>query len=209
MQKPVKIGPQEDRDIGNANPITPGLIATWEMRDRYIFIMQSGNKISAEQLLNNNTICYEKKISIFKEIVRCTIQLKHRGVFHRDLKPANIILSETGEDVQLIDFGVSSSHSEDVYRGVTGTFGYMAPEVMTQQWYLAEPVTVFSLGVILFRFVNMRMPFYTQHETIHRQETWGRHHPQWVKDLGSAMMAKTPYLRPSLLEVYGTLTLNS
>ncbi|XP_049444589.1 serine/threonine-protein kinase pim-2-like [Epinephelus fuscoguttatus] len=99
--------------------------------------------------------------AITKQLVNALIEVHSRGVFHRDIKPENILI-ETGSDVprvRLIDFGCGTFLSGRRYTLETGTYPYTPPEWFQRQWYMAEPTTVWQLGVVLFEMLHDYMPF--------------------------------------------------
>ena len=63
-----------------------------------------------------------------------------RQTQHRDLKPSNIIITNNGQYLKLIDFGLSDTDSHAVLKASAGTEGYMAPEGASD---------IYSLGCIL------------------------------------------------------------
>ncbi|HAV00069.1 MAG TPA: hypothetical protein DCW47_02590 [Lachnospiraceae bacterium] len=84
-----------------------------------------------------------------------------KKVIHRDIKPENIFINEFG-DYKLGDFGVARK-LENVAGALSqkGTYNYMAPEVEKGTSY-NETVDLYSLGLVLYRFLNRKMlPFLT------------------------------------------------
>ena len=63
-----------------------------------------------------------------------------RQTQHRDLKPSNIMLTNDGQHLKLIDFGLSDTESHAILKAPAGTEGYMAPD---------GPSDIYSLGCIL------------------------------------------------------------
>ena len=63
-----------------------------------------------------------------------------RQTQHRDLKPSNIMLTQDGQHLKLIDFGLSDTDSHAILKAPVGTEGYTAPE---------GPSDIYSLGCIL------------------------------------------------------------
>ncbi|KAF1783191.1 Protein kinase, ATP binding site [Phytophthora cactorum] len=121
-----------------------------------------------------------------QQIVRAVLFLHDMGVLHCDLKPDNILLSDAKTASQ--DNGESSPtmrrnsppkstldpHADvkltgDVHKvpftGVTGTSGYIAPELLQQQSY-GKPVDMWSVGIIIFEMLTGYQPFYPPHACI-------------------------------------------
>lgn len=102
------------------------------------------------------------------EVVRLGAQLAAgleaahaKGILHRDIKPANVMITDHGL-AKLADFGISRDvHADATLTGtgvVTGTPGYVAPEVVRGGASTAES-DVFSLGATLYHAVEGTSPF--------------------------------------------------
>ncbi|MED6144541.1 hypothetical protein PIB30_016586 [Stylosanthes scabra] len=80
-------------------------------------------------------------------------------LLHRDLKPSNIFLDD-GMHVRVADFGHARflDDHEMALTGETGTYVYMAPEVIKCEPY-NEKCDVYSFGVILNELLTGKYPF--------------------------------------------------
>ncbi|XP_077230474.1 serine/threonine-protein kinase STY13-like [Tasmannia lanceolata] len=80
-------------------------------------------------------------------------------VVHRDLKPSNIFLDDTMH-VRVADFGHACclSGEELALSGETGTYVYMAPEVIRCEPY-DEKCDVYSFGIILNELISGQHPY--------------------------------------------------
>ncbi|XP_047306647.1 serine/threonine-protein kinase STY46-like [Impatiens glandulifera] len=80
-------------------------------------------------------------------------------VIHRDLKPSNIFLDH-GMHVRVADFGHARflGDNEKALTGETGTYVYMAPEVIKCEPY-DEKCDVYSFGIILNELVTGQHPY--------------------------------------------------
>ena len=110
-------------------------------------------KVTKERLLSE-----EEVIKLGKDICKALILCESRNIIHRDIKPDNIMISKFG-DYKLGDFGVSKVMSHTTGATMTGTEGYMAPEVLHIEKYGKE-VDIYSLGIVMYWLLNnRRMPF--------------------------------------------------
>jgi serine/threonine-protein kinase TNNI3K len=78
----------------------------------------------------------------------------HRcNIVHRDLKAANLLMNEYG-DCKVADFGVARvMDGVAVMTAETGTYRWMAPEVVAHQRYDTK-CDVFSFGILLWEIVT-------------------------------------------------------
>jgi serine/threonine protein kinase len=121
----------------------------------YIIVMEYMPNNSLEFNIKNNNLNYERKINIIKDISKGLAYLHNRKpqcIIHRDLKPSNILLTISYK-AKIADFGISSLQakcSEDYkMTGETGTYRYMAPEVMKHMSYSTK-VDIWSFGMIVY-----------------------------------------------------------
>jgi serine/threonine protein kinase len=112
---------------------------------------------------NSRNISKHRAINISIDIMRGLAYMHNRTpkcLIHRDLKPTNILLTQSGR-VKIADFGIScfQTDSKEIYKmtGETGTYRYMAPEVLKSERY-GTPVDIYSFGMILYGLVE-RTPF--------------------------------------------------
>ena len=110
-------------------------------------------KVTKERLLSEKEV-----IKLGKDICKALILCESRNIIHRDIKPDNIMISKFN-DYKLGDFGVSKVMSHTTGATMTGTEGYMAPEVLHIEEYGKE-VDIYSLGIVMYWLLNnRRMPF--------------------------------------------------
>ena len=91
-------------------------------------------------------------------------------IAHRDLKPDNLILSTTGKEYMLADFGescITSKNLDEIQDMCVGTPLYMSPELdynyrrfqewgySSKSWYDPYASDVYSLGIIMVELMGI------------------------------------------------------
>lgn len=105
---------------------------------------------SLDSLLPCVAIGKALEIKILCEICDALADLHSKQVVHRDLKPSNITLTYNGNNVKLIDFGLSDSDSHSILKGSAGTKVYASPEQISggEVDFRSD---IFSLGCVIDR----------------------------------------------------------
>ncbi|KAL7117747.1 hypothetical protein ACP275_03G092800 [Erythranthe tilingii] len=86
--------------------------------------------------------------------------LHEKNVIHRDLKTANLLM-DTSNVVKVADFGVARfQNNGGVMTAETGTYRWMAPEVINHQPY-DQKADVFSFAIVLWELVTAKIPYDT------------------------------------------------
>lgn len=112
----------------------------------------------------------EEKKSIAIDVVRGIAYMHNRSpdyIIHRDLKPSNILLTNS-KKAKLADFGISMLQKDKTLMynmtGETGSYRYMAPEVMRHESYNYQ-VDIWAIGMLLY-FLFEEIPYYTLTQTM-------------------------------------------
>ncbi|PWA60471.1 serine-threonine/tyrosine-protein kinase catalytic domain-containing protein [Artemisia annua] len=84
--------------------------------------------------------------------------LHENNIIHRDLKSANLLMDENGI-VKVSDFGVARVQNKSgVMTAETGTYRWMAPEVIEHRPY-NHKADVFSFGIVLWELLTWKLPY--------------------------------------------------
>ena len=95
----------------------------------------------------DNAVCDK----IVSELCSALQYMHAKQVLHRDLKPSNILITYSGNNVKLIDFGLSDTDSSTILKNPAGTAVYAAPEVRTGG-KASIASDLYSLGMVMSLF---------------------------------------------------------
>ncbi|KAK3552536.1 hypothetical protein QTP86_014073 [Hemibagrus guttatus] len=134
----------------------------YEEPKRYVVILERpepfwGNLEEFCSMRGGRLTELEARIVMF-QLMAALQHCKSQGILHRDVKPENILIQTDTYHIKLFDFGCGDliKHSYDEF---AGTRKYAPPEWFIQGQYRADPATVWSVGVTLYRLVCGCLPF--------------------------------------------------
>jgi eukaryotic-like serine/threonine-protein kinase len=84
-----------------------------------------------------------------------------RGIVHRDIKPQNVLLTASGSEAKVADFGIAravSSRTMTETNLVLGTAAYMSPEQVRGE-RVGPASDLYSLGVVLYEVLTGELPY--------------------------------------------------
>lgn len=105
---------------------------------------------SLDSLLPRGTVGKTLAVKIINETCDALSYMHSKQVVHRDLKPSNIMLTYNGNNVKLIDFGLSDTDAHSVLKGSAGTQVYASPELISGKTVDFRS-DIFSLGCVIDR----------------------------------------------------------
>ncbi|MFN7974769.1 MAG: SUMF1/EgtB/PvdO family nonheme iron enzyme [Acidobacteriota bacterium] len=114
-------------------------------------------------------VSLKRRLQMFVQVCLALMHAHERRVIHRDLKPKNIMVGEQWETI-IVDWGLAkvlpdpaavTHRPHETKEGeLMGTAAYMPPEqALGDVDRLDERSDVYSLGVILFQLLTLRLPF--------------------------------------------------
>lgn len=85
------------------------------------------------------------------EILDALSYAHKKQVYHRDLKPDNILITNRGDNVKIIDFGLAAADNFDDLQGATfiGTKKYAAPEQTFNPKSVDGRADLYAFGIVL------------------------------------------------------------
>ncbi|KAM8828192.1 G protein-coupled receptor kinase 5-like isoform 2-T2 [Spinachia spinachia] len=147
----------------------------------------------------------EDRARFYAAEVCCGLMHLHQNaILYRDLKPENILLDDLGH-IRISDLGLSVRLPKGgVVRGMVGTLGYMAPEVIRRRPY-GVSVDWWGLGCLLYEMTAGRPPLRKQREhpdppemerrILEDEPEYGDKFSEEAKDLCSSLLIKDPVER--------------
>ena len=106
----------------------------------------------------NHLFIPEKSLKFLTACIVAGLEYLHSNkIVHRDLKPENLVFDANGY-IHLTDFGISRCANTNNAGVLSGTPGYMAPEVLCSKNHSTVSY-YFSLGVLLFEIATGARPY--------------------------------------------------
>lgn len=104
-------------------------------------------------------LAFKDVIQLALDLARGLSYLHSKKIVHRDVKTENMLL-DFERTVKIADFGVARVEAQNPrdMTGATGTYGYMAPEVLDGQPY-NHKCDVYSYGICLWEIYCCAMPY--------------------------------------------------
>ncbi|CAD8132209.1 unnamed protein product [Paramecium octaurelia] len=129
------------------HPFLVNLIAAFQDKKRLYLALDLLSEGDLRSHLNYNKVFSEEQTKFFVACIIVALEYLHsQGIIHRDLKPENLVMDRKGY-LRLTDFGLAAFWKPNNCQDMSGTLGYVAPEIILKQNY-GIAADYFALGVI-------------------------------------------------------------
>jgi eukaryotic-like serine/threonine-protein kinase len=101
-----------------------------------------------------------RRVKFIREAAQAVAAVHEAGFIHRDICPRNFMLANGGEDIKLIDFGLTVPATKEFMQpgNRTGTPNYMAPELVRRR-ATDQRLDVFAFGVTAYEICTFELPW--------------------------------------------------
>ena len=180
----------------------------FETRSSFVLVMEEfENGIDLFELSKLYGAIKEKSVKvIFHQIVECASKLHSAGIIHRDYKDENVLVNLQTLEVKIIDFGCATT-TKSSYNEFSGTRQFFPPEWFAHSEYEPEPLTVWSLGCILYILLLAKWDF--QDGTFQRDVSLERHLTEEARTLINSILCPNPNERANFKSVLDSVWFNN
>ncbi|KAG7278964.1 hypothetical protein CRUP_036615 [Coryphaenoides rupestris] len=148
------------------------LVYAYENKTHMCLVMtlMSGGDLSFHiYALGERGLSMERVVYYTAQITTGILHLHAMSIVYRDMKPENVLLDSHGQ-CRLSDLGLAVElPGGNTIVQKAGTSGYMAPEMLRQEFY-GRCVDWWSLGCSIYEMVAARLPFRDYKEKLQKEE---------------------------------------
>ena len=111
-------------------------------------VMEYVDGVTLDKFLETNPSASLKK-KVIDQVLDALKYVHGKQIIHRDLKPSNILITRNGNNVKIIDFGLSDADDYALLKQPAGSPKYMAPEQRMPDVKLDGRADIYAFGMLL------------------------------------------------------------
>jgi len=111
-------------------------------------LMEYVDGMTLDEFLATNPSASARK-KVVDQMVDTLCYIHGKQIVHRDLKPTNVLVTNNGNNVKIIDFGLSDADDYAILKQPAGTLKYMAPEQFQSGVTIDGRADIYAFGLLL------------------------------------------------------------
>jgi len=118
-------------------------------------VMEYVDGVTLDEFLASKPTASARK-KVVDQLVETLCYIHGKQIIHRDLKPSNILIASNGNNLKIIDFGLSDADDYAILKQPAGTLKYMAPEQKDSTVRIDGRADIYAFGLLLHKIFPHR-----------------------------------------------------